>query len=162
MHDISRRRSNQRLTWTAAHWIVVLLIPVTARPVVAQAKPEVTSDLSAVRSALEKYKDPYVAIHDGYFSTLGCVEFERAGVAGQVPYKPGGMGVHFLNVGLIGPVPDPAKPPVLIYEPDGDKLRLVAAEWFIPLSTGVKKRPTLWGRAFDGPMTGHPPLPRWS
>jgi hypothetical protein len=95
---------------------------------------------------------------DGYFSTLGCVEFERAGVAGQVPYMPGGMGVHFLNVGLIGPVPDPAKPPVLIYEPDGDKLRLVAAEWFIPLATGVKERPTLWNRPFDGPMTGHPPL----
>ena len=111
-----------------------------------------------VRSALEKYKDPYVAIHDGYFSTVGCVEFDRPGAAGHVPYRPGGMGVHFLNVGLIGPVPDPAKPQVLIYEPDGDKLRLVGAEWFIPLSTGVKKRPTLWGRPFDGPMMGHPPL----
>ncbi len=111
-----------------------------------------------MRSALEKYKDPYVAIHDGYFSTLGCVEFERAGAAGHVPYKPGGMGVHFLNIDLIGPVPDPAKPQVLLYEPDGDKLRLVGAEWFIPLATGVKARPMLWGRPFDGPMTGHPPL----
>jgi hypothetical protein len=158
MHAIKRHRLNHRLTWTAVHWIVVLLIPVAAWPLAAQAKPEVAPDLSRVRSALEKYKDPYVAIHDGYFSTLGCVEIDRAGGPGQVPYKPGGMGVHFLNVSLIGPVPDPAKPPVLIYEPDGDKLRLVAAEWFIPLATGVKERPTLWNKPFDGPMTGHPPL----
>ena len=142
----------QRPTCTAVHWIVALLTVIAARPVVGQTKPE--PDLSQVRSALEKYKDPYVAIHDGFFSTLGCVEIARAGAAGHVPYKPGGMGVHFLNVGNIGPVPDPAKPQVLIYEPDGDKLRLVAAEWFIPLSTGVKARPTLWGRAFDDPMTG--------
>jgi hypothetical protein len=107
---------------------------------------------------LKKYEDPYVAIRDGYFSTLGCVEIARPGAPGHVPYAPGGMGVHFINVGLIGPVPDPGKPPVLIYEPAGDKLRLVAAEWFVPLATGVKQRPTLWGRPFDGPMMGHPPL----
>jgi hypothetical protein len=133
------------------------LTSVAARPVGGQTKPA-EPDLSAVRSALEKYKDPYVAIHDGYFSTLGCVEIGRPGAPGHVPYKPGGMGVHFLNVSHIGPVPDPAKPQVLIYEPDGNKLRLVAAEWFIPLSTGVKERPTLWSRPFDGPMMGHPPL----
>ena len=154
---IERRRSNHRLAWTAAGWIVVLLSPLAARPLVAQAKA-VAPDLSAVRAALKKYEDPYIAIHDGYFSTLGCIEIGRPGGAGYVPYKPGGMGVHFLNVGLIGPVPDPAKPQVLIYEPDGDKLRLVAAEWFVPLSTGVKQRPTLWGQPFDGPMMGHPPL----
>ena len=105
----------------------------------AQTKPE--PDLAVVRAALEKYKDPYVAIHDGYFSTLGCVEFEKAGAPGHVPYKPGGMGVHFLNVATIGPVPDPAKPQVLLYEPDGNKLKLVGAEWFVPLATGVKSRP---------------------
>src|SRR5580765_1448630 len=119
MREIRCRRRNQRVAKTAIHWMVVLSILVATRPVAAQARPE-EPDLSLVRSALEKYKDPYVAIHDGYFSTLGCVEFERPGAAGQVPYMPGGMGVHFLNVGLIGPVPDPAKTPVLIYEPDGD------------------------------------------
>ena len=157
MSDIKRRRSNQRFAWTAASWIVLLLSPIAAQPLGAQAKPD-EPDLSVVRSALKKYEDPYVAIHDGYFSTLGCVEIAHPGAAGHVPYKPGGMGVHFLNIGLLGPQPDPGKPQVLIYEPDGDKLRLVAAEWFVPLSTGVKQRPTLWGWPFDGPMTGHPPL----
>jgi hypothetical protein len=34
----------------------------------------------------------------------------------------------------------------------------MGAEWFIPLSTGVKERPTLFGQPFDGPMEGHEPL----
>lgn len=114
--------------------------------------------LDSVRAALEKYQDPIVAIHDGYFSTLGCIAFSRAGGQGEVPYRPGGMGVHFLNTGLISPTPDPAKPAILIYEPHGDKLRLVAAEWFVPLATGVKVRPVLFGRPFDGPMEGHHPV----
>ena len=109
MHEIKRRRSNQGFAWTAASWIVLLFSPFAARPLVAQAKPDVP-DLSSVRSALKKYEDPYVAVHDGYFSTLGCVEIARPGGAGHVPYMPGGMGVHFLNVGLLGPVPDPGKP----------------------------------------------------
>ena len=157
MPDIERRRRHQRLAWRAAGWIVLMVAPVAARPLTAQAKPE-DPDLSAVRAALKKYEDPYAAIRDGYFSTLGCVEIGHAGAPGHVPYKPGGMGVHFLNVSTIGPVPDPAKPQVLLYEPDGNKLRLTGAEWFIPLATGVKARPILWNRPFDGPMTGHPPL----
>ncbi|HEV8456007.1 MAG TPA: hypothetical protein VGQ24_14000 [Gemmatimonadales bacterium] len=157
MQEIRRRNTRQRLLRAAILGTLGLVTPVAAPLALGQAKPEVP-DLSQVRSALRKYEDPYVAIHDGYFSTLGCIVIEQAGPAGHVPYLPGGMGVHFLNLSLLGPVPDPNKPQVLIYEPDGAKLRLVAAEWFIPLSTGVKGRPTLWGRAFDGPMMGHPPL----
>src|SRR2546426_3103763 len=66
--------------------------------------------LDSLRSALRKYEDPVVAIHDGYFSTLGCVTIGRAGGPGEVPYKVGGMGVHFLNVQAIGPVPSPDHP----------------------------------------------------
>ena len=142
--------------------VVALSTLVAVRPVVGQAKPEEAPDLSAVRSALEKYKDPYVAIHDGYFSTLGCIEIGRPGGRRAGSLQAGWHGVHFLNTSHIGPVPDPAKPQVLIYEPDGNKLRLVAAEWFIPLATGVKEHPTLWNHPFDGPMTGHPPCSRWS
>lgn len=126
-------------------------------PVGAQS-PVTSPELEKARAALEKYKDPVVAIHDGYFSTLGCVHFPRAGGAGQIPYPAGGMGVHFLNPGLISPAPDPLRPQILIYEPDGDRLRLVAVEWFIPLQTGIKERPQLFGQPFDGPMEGHHPL----
>jgi hypothetical protein len=68
------------------------------------------------------------------------------------------MGIHFLNRSLIGPIPDPMRPQILLYEPDGDKLGLIAAEWFIPLATGVQERPALFGQPFDGPMEGHEPL----
>lgn len=34
----------------------------------------------------------------------------------------------------------------------------MAAEWFIPLATGVKGLPELLGQPFDGPMAGHHPL----
>jgi hypothetical protein len=123
----------------------------------AQA-PALPPELEKVRAALEKYQDPYVAVHDGYFSTVGCIEFPEAGGAGQLPYHAGGMGIHFLNPRLVGPVPDPLRPPILLYEPHGDKLRLVGAEWFVPLATGITERPTVFGRAFDGPMEGHEPI----
>ena len=122
----------------------------------AQSLP---TDLEKLKTAFEKYQDPYVAVRDGYFSTVGCVEYPKPAVHGRVPYPAGGMGVHFLNPALIGPVVDLMKPPILVYEPEGaGKLRLVAVEWFVPLATGIKERPQLLGRPFDGPMEGHEPL----
>lgn len=106
-----------------------------------------TPELEQLKTSLSKYSDPLVAIRDGYLSTLACID-----------YPGGGMGVHFVNRDLIGPAPDPQKPPILVYEPDGGQLRLVAAEWFIPLATGIKERPSLFGQPFDGPMAGHEPV----
>ena len=118
---------------------------------------EMTPELQRVREALDKYRDPVAAVHDGYFSTLGCVEYPKAGAPGQVPYARGGMGVHFFNVAMMGKL-DPLKPQVLVYQPVGDKLTLVAAEYFVPLSPDLKEAPRLFGRTFDGPMDGHHPL----
>ena len=123
----------------------------------AQKDKEMTPELQKVREALERYQDPIAAVHDGYFSTVGCVEYPKPGAPGQVPYPRGGMGVHFFNVTLMGKL-DPLKPQVLVYEPVGGKLRLIAAEYFVPLSPGMKERPQLFGRPFDGPMEGHHPL----
>lgn len=136
---------------------VACLTGLALQPAAAQA-PAIPPELEKVRAALEKYQDPVAAVHDGYFSTLGCVEYPQPGGEGYAPYPGGGMGVHFLNTMIMGPEPDPEKPNVLLYEPVGDKLRLVAAEWFVPLATGVKQRPALFGIPFDGPMEGHHPL----
>jgi hypothetical protein len=138
--------------------VALLLLPQPELQAQASESPPLPLELEKVRSALDKYQDPIVAVHDGYFSTLGCVAFPAAGGSGEVPYPAGGMGVHFLNVGLLGPGLDPLRPQILVYEPEGDKLRLAAAEWFVPLSTGIKERPQLFGRPFDGPMEGHHPL----
>jgi hypothetical protein len=101
----------------------------------------------SARKLLARYADPILAVHDGYLSTLACVEFPE-----------GGMGVHFINLQTIGPTPDPAKPQVLIYEAVGDSLRLAAVEWFVPLATGITAAPVLFGEVFDGPMDGHQPI----
>lgn len=113
--------------------------------------------LDSARAALARYADPILAVHDGYFSTVACVDFPTPGSAGEMQYPAGGMGVHFLNLNFVGQPLDAAHPQVLIYEPDGDKLRLVAAEWFVPTAVS-KERPQFFGRPMDGPMEGHHPI----
>ena len=127
-------------------------------PIAAQDAKKLTPELQRAREALDKYRDPVVAVHDGYWSTVGCVTYPKPGGTGEVPYKSGGMGVHFVNFGLLGKALDPLKPQILVYEPVGEKLQLVAAEWFVPISPEVKDRPRLFGQPFDGPMEGHHPL----
>lgn len=126
---------------------MALLVSLAHADDVQSGLPELPAELATLRTALLKYQDPIVAVRDGYFSTVGCIS------------KPsGGMGIHFLNPQLITPVPDPMRPPILLYESVGDELRLTGAEWFVPLATGIKERPQLFGRPFDGPMDGHEPL----
>lgn len=123
----------------------------------AQGSGAPPPDLARIRAALEKYRDPIVAVHDGYFSTVACVDYPTASGPGQMQYPIGGMGVHFLNVSLIGPQVDTLHPQVLIYEPRGERLELVAAEWFVPTQV-TQQRPVLFGHDFEGPMEGHHPV----
>jgi hypothetical protein len=123
----------------------------------ATSMPTLSPALAATRAALDRYRDPIAAVHDGYFSTLGCIEYSTGGGHGAMEYKPGGMGVHFLNPALIGPTLDSLKPQVLIYEPSGGKLRLVAAEWFVPTQVS-KEAPVIFGQTLQGPMEGHEPV----
>ena len=114
------------------------------------------AELDEIRQALEKYKDPYVAVRDAYMSTVGCVHYSGEKIAGHMEYPKGAMGIHFVNLLVTGPL-DPKRPNILIYEPVGGKLELVAAEWLVPLAA-AKERPVLFGHPFDGPMEGHEPL----
>jgi hypothetical protein len=121
---------------------------------VAPLSPE----LQAVKAALSKYADPFVAVRDGYFSTVACIDFPQGGKDGPVEYPPGAMGVHFLNPANVGPKLDPAKPQILIYEQVGNKLVLAAAEWFVPVAVAGGVAPTIFGQALAGPMNGHEPI----
>ncbi|MEO5321763.1 hypothetical protein PV773_00410 [Mesorhizobium sp. CC13] len=138
--------------------LIALAFVWNAGPAVNPARAEGPSkaELDAARQALEKYKDPYVAVRDLYLSTVGCVHYSGEKMEGRMEYAKGAMGVHFVNLTVKGP-PDLAKPNVLVYEPDGGKLRLVAVEWLVPLAV-AKERPTLMGQPFEGPMEGHEPL----
>ncbi len=124
----------------------------------ARAAPELTPELAAVKASLAKYTDVTAALRDGYLSTVGCIDYPKGAQEGTVNFPPGAMGVHFLNMGNIGPKVDPAKPQVLIYEPVNGKFQLAAAEWFVPVQVAGGKAPVLFGQTFAGPMEGHYPV----
>jgi hypothetical protein len=119
------------------------------------------AEIDTLRKSLEKYQDYSVAVRDLYLSTVGCVHYSGEKIAGHMEYPKGAMGVHFVNLTVRG-APDPMKPNVLIYEPAGKKLKLVAVEWLVPLTADTKERPSLFGQPFMGPMEGHEPLIRRS
>jgi hypothetical protein len=133
-----------------------LAAPSVARAQGAQAK--LTPQLDSVRAGLDKYQDPMVAVANGYLSTVACIEFPKPFSEGPMNVVAGGMGVHFINMSTVGPTLDPTKPQVLIYEPQGDKLVLVAAEWFMPVQAAGSTHPTVFGQELNGPMEGHPPI----
>jgi hypothetical protein len=161
MHTTTRLRTASDLRLLVAAIAAALLAPLSvgrAQEGAPGSSVALPPELERARTVLDKYRDPIVAVHDGYLSTVGCVEYPKAGAEGAMQYAPGGMGVHFLNLQLIGPTLDPAKPQVLIYEPDGDNLRLVAAEWFVPVDAAGPVRATIFGKELEGPMEGHKPL----
>ncbi|HMU60469.1 MAG TPA: hypothetical protein PKA66_01695 [Gemmatimonadales bacterium] len=140
-------------------FMVLALAPARGSSAVP-TEPALSPDLDSVRAALDKYKDPVQAVHDGFLSTLACMDFPKGAAEGTMQYAPGAMGIHFLNMGNVGPTLDPMKPQVLMYEPGKDgKLVLIAAEWFMPvqLVTGDTP-PSIFGHQLQGPMEGHPPI----
>ena len=106
-------------------------------------------ELQAVRAAVARYHSVEQAEADGYVRTSPC-ESSPAGT----------MGVHYRNSALLGPGNDPSRPEILLYVPnENGSLKLVAVEYFAVdgdqnLATDPD-RPSLFGRAFDGPMPGH-------
>jgi hypothetical protein len=120
----------------------------------------IAKQLARTKAALDKYQSVDVAKAAGYVASSPCA-FSLAG-AGEESSHPGGMGVHFTNDAYLkGPIV-PSKPPVLVYAPTANGgFQLVAAEYFKPdADQNVKTdgdRPSLFGRAFDGPMLGHAP-----
>jgi hypothetical protein len=134
--------------------VMLAVAPHAVRAQNAALSPELLS----VRKLLDKYADPIAAVHDGFYSSVACITYPKGGGEGSMRYAAGAMGVHFINMGNVGPKLDPAKPQVLIYEPAGDKLRLVAAEWFMPAEVAGGKAPSIFGQELGGPMQGHKPV----
>lgn len=110
------------------------------------AGADANRDLARARQATEQYHDVGVAEADGYVSTDHCVE----GPAG-------GMGVHYVNHGLFADgVVDLERPDVLLYVPQGGRMKLVAVE-YVAIDgdqdpTTDDDRPSLFGQAFHGPF----------
>jgi hypothetical protein len=72
------------------------------------------------------------------------------------------MGFHYAKPAAMADSKiDPLEPEILLYAPVGTSLQLVGVEYFKPdadqrVST-EGDRPSIFGRAFDGPMFGHGP-----
>ncbi len=146
-----------------ARLLMLMAAGITISPAATQAQKKsaatpMSAELQAAKAALAKYSDPLVAVRDGYMSTVACIDFPKGATDGPVVYPPGAMGVHLLNPGNIGPKLDPTKPQVLIYEPVGDKLKLTAAEWFMPVEVAGGVAPSIFGQKLQGPMDGHEPI----
>lgn len=147
-----------RSTLSAAAAAVVGFMSFAGSGQAAEAAEAYQAEIDSLIKSMEKYQDPYVAVRDGYRSTVACVHYSGDKMDGHVHYDKGAMGIHFLNTDLLGPTVDPMKPPLLVYEPAENGLRLVAVEYLVPLATGVKEPPVLFGQTFQGPMEGHEPL----
>ena len=146
-----------RSSLIAAVATLLFALPDSSQAQAANTKA-VSPDLETAKAALSKYNDPFVAIKDGYFSTVACLDFPTGAKDGTIDYPPGSMGIHFLNAANIGPNLDPTKPQVLIYEPVGNKLVLAGAEWFVPVQAAPNGAPTIFGQTLAGPMDGHEPI----
>jgi hypothetical protein len=107
--------------------------------------------LDIVKRATERFRDVQVARRAGYEAAAECV-------AGP----DGAMGIHYSNARLIeDPRLQIRRPEILVYEPRGERRKLVAVEYFRADADGRldtdDDRPYLFGRGFDGPMEGHEP-----
>jgi len=79
-----------------------------------------------VRNSTRQFLDVNAATAAGYGPFLGCVSGPDHGA----------MGIHYVNLGLFGDGEiDGAHPEALIYEPVGDRRRLVGVEYLVDAAT---------------------------
>ena len=120
----------------AATGAATVLIGMLATPAAA----EKGGGLAGVREATARFHDVENARHAGYAPVLSC--FDLPGI--------GGMGQHYIKGMLMNGAVSPTKPQALVYEIDGDELKLVAVEYIIPYSfvPATAEPPRLFGQAF--------------
>jgi hypothetical protein len=122
-------------------------------PVAARASARLGPELAAVRKATEKYRDPAVALAEGYIDEKLCVAMPGVGAMGVHFIQPRLMGMQMVNGRVHGTDTeiDPTKPEILVYEPRKDgKLELVAVEWYTSQEAwGSRPHPTIFGVPFN-------------
>ena len=95
-----------------------------------------------VRNATKRFTDINAAIAAGYVQNGGCVSGPDRGA----------MGVHYVNPALFADgLLDATRPEVLVYEPDGGKLKLVAVEYVVDAAVWLARNggpPILEGQHF--------------
>lgn len=89
--------------------------------------------LRVVRDSTERFKDVSVAESEGYSLLFGCVSGPDSGA----------MGLHFVNMKLVGAgVVDATHPQIIIYEPmPNGHLQLIGADFLVIASDWDKAHP---------------------
>lgn len=103
-------------------------------------------DLTAARRATARYHRVERAVADGWGNPVisPCVSDPELG----------GMGHHYVNLGLMDAVLDPSAPEILLYEPTKNgRFRLVGVEHAVPFAVEPRAAdggtaPTLYGQTF--------------
>jgi hypothetical protein len=134
------------------HFLVLCIAtaPFAALAGLALAAGTNSSQFAAAKQATAAFHDLNTAEAAGYgefrdAAGIACIELAGAG----------GMGVHYVNGGLVGDaLLDPTRPEALVYEPKpGGGVRLVALEYIVFKdvweAAGHLQPPSLFGRQFD-------------
>jgi hypothetical protein len=140
-----------KVTYSGSISILALLLSciVTAAPAPAMETTHANHDAPAtlvlnVRNATRQFLDVNNARAAGYAPAFGCVTGPDHGA----------MGIHYVNGTLVGDGKiEPAYPEALIYEPNGNKRRLVGVEYIVDAKTWLKNNnntpPQLYGQDFQ-------------
>jgi hypothetical protein len=125
--------------------VAALTLAATASAMVAHRSNSQT-ELEAARAATAQFRDVDSAIAAGYGEFRDAQDIACIELAGE-----GGMGIHYVNGGLVGDdVLDARKPEALVYEPHGKKLRLVALEYIVFADAWKQTAPpAMFARTFD-------------
>jgi hypothetical protein len=109
--------------------------------------PDLVGRIAPVREALSEFIVGSTAVENGYTNTEMCI------ATGD-----GGYGVAFVRDGTDGSGgTDAETPPVLLYRlTENWTYQLMGAEWYVPAGE-TDDPPTLFGRPFHEPSTGHSP-----
>jgi hypothetical protein len=134
----------------AKRFFVLGLLGLSVFALAGHALADANADLEKARNASAAFQRTGAAQAAGYGRFL-----DAAGIACIEQPGLGGMGIHYVNGGLVGDaILDPARPEALVYEPDRfGNLRLVALEYLVFKEVwegaGHTSPPTLFGMPFD-------------
>lgn len=127
-----------------------------------QAPDPVQVELDVAMAATRRYQDVAVAMQDGFVAEPVCISSPA-----------GAMGMHYGNRARQDGRLVAGEPEVLLYVPDGARMKLVAIEYVLPIVVNGQPYfgatpppdpgpvPEMFGQRFDGPMAGHNPAMPW-
>jgi hypothetical protein len=130
----------------AATLSALLAPPVFAHGEAHDSAEQIQRQIAEARHATRKYFDVQTAIDAGYAPFA-----DKDGLCVAQPGQ-GGMGIHYLNGGLIDAVLDPARPEALMYQPhQSGKLELLGVEYIVfqdAWDAANAQPPVLFGHPF--------------